>query len=156
MEQDYYEQLPPQNGTCEQISDHSQGSGTFIYTQSNELPAASTPSAAAPAAAAAAATEATAANANERRQVKLNNLCRELRKAASVKDYKSSHPDNILEWLKKLDLDIARIAKGVCNLNVYKEPLSNSEYVDLLSNKLDHTVLMEIEQKFVMYEDYMI
>ena len=84
----------------------------------------------------------------EIRKEKLSSLFQMLQKSVKLKDYKHSSPENIREWLKKLDVLISSLAKGACDLDLDANALTRDEYIPLLYGKLDYSIIKEIDQKF--------
>ena len=83
------------------------------------------------------------------RAIKISQLYQFVRKSHKVKDFKpSTSTEDIREWLTKFDLEITRSAKVVCDLDLNTAPLTRVEYVNLLQDKLDFTVIKELDNKF--------
>ena len=76
------------------------------------------------------------------RAIKISQLFQFVRKSPKVKDFKpSTSTEDIREWLTRFDLEITRSAKVVCDLDLTTAPLTRVEYVNLLQDKLDFTVI---------------
>ena len=68
---------------------------------------------------------------------KLAKMSLALRKNSKVKDFKDTQESNIREWLKRFDQEIVQLKK----MSGIADELQRVEYVDLIRDKLDFTVL---------------
>ena len=83
-------------------------------------------------------------DANAVRADKLQHLTLGLRKSNKIRDFKDVLESDIKEWVKKFDFEIAAL-KRMVGIN---DDLSKDEYIPLLRNKLDYSIVKRLESIF--------
>ena len=74
------------------------------------------------------------------RKGKFTKLYEMLKFKSKLQSFNPSDKIEIREWLDIFDVEISSIARNSCQLDTLTDPLTNKEYMELLSTKLSHSV----------------
>ena len=82
----------------------------------------------------------------ELRQSQFSKLYEHMLSKSRLVPFKST--DDPIPWLENFNDYICRTAKNLCKINLVTQPLTDTEFVELLHIKLEYSVRTELDQKF--------